>query len=113
MELVKPLRGSRVFGSRGATVFELWKRDRCKKKKYILGDRMLARRGDERGDCRDDGGGRLVMMSKKIMTKTVMTSKTISETTSETITKETHGPNHDGTDPARAWPLLLFESEHQ
>ena len=60
MELVKPSRGSRVFGSRGATVFELWKRDQCKKKKkYIPGDRMWARRGDERGDDGDDGGGKV------------------------------------------------------
>ena len=53
------------------------------------------------------------MMSERITTKTVMTSKMISEATSETITRETPGPDHDGTDPARARPLLLSESEHQ
>ena len=35
MELVKPSRGSRVFGSHGATAFELWKCDQCEKKIYI------------------------------------------------------------------------------
>ena len=60
-------------------------------------------------------------MSERITTKTVMTSKMISEVSSETITeprsemvtRETPGPDHDGTSPVRAQPLLLSKSEHQ